>query len=97
LSRDKSTNFCRVSRHFDKSLQKNTNIFFNRFMTFDLDFFYLDTSNSYKLDNVIFVYKKTIYKKVFIFVERINNYIYIVNKIVVRNNLFLCFRDSIIT
>jgi hypothetical protein len=49
----------------------------------NLDFFYLDALDSYKLNNIIFVYKKTIYKEVFIFVERINNYIYIINKVVI--------------
>jgi len=63
----------------------------------NLDFFYLDALDNYKLDNIIFAYKKTIYREVFIFVERINNYIYIVNKVAIRDNLFLCFCNSAIT
>jgi len=63
---------------------------------FNLDFFYLDILDNYRLDNIIFVYKKTIYREVFIFVERVNNYIYIVNKVVVRDNLSLYFCNSII-
>jgi len=97
LSRNKSIDFCRVARHFNKFLQENTNIFFNKFKIFNLDFFYLDALDGYKLNNIIFTYKKTIYREVFIFVERINNYAYIVDKIIVRNNLFFCLCDSIIT
>jgi hypothetical protein len=96
LSRDKSTNFYRISKYFNKFLQKDINIFSNRFKMFNLDFFYLDILDNYRLDNIIFVYKKTIYREVFIFVERVNNYIYIVNKVVVRDNLSLYFCNSII-
>jgi len=56
---------------------------FSRFKTSNFDFFYLDASNSYKLNNIIFAYKKTIYREIFIFVKRINNYVYVVNKVVV--------------
>ncbi len=49
----------------------------------NLNFFHLDALNNYKLSNIIFAYKKTIYKKVFIFVERINNYVYVVNEVVI--------------
>jgi len=72
-------------------------MFSSRFKTSNLDFFYLDALDNYKLDNIIYAYKKTIYREIFIFVERINNYAYVVNKVVIRNNLFLCFYNSIIT
>ncbi len=68
----------------------------NRFKMLNLDFFYLDALDNYKLDNIIFVYKKTIYREVFIFVERINNYVYVVNKIIVRDNLSFYLCNSII-
>jgi len=83
LSQDKSTNFRRVSRHFNKFSQENTNIFSNRFKTLNLGFFHLDVLDNYELDNIIFAHKKTIYKEVFIFVERINNYAHIVGEVVV--------------
>jgi len=72
-------------------------MFSSRFKTSNLDFFYLNALNNYKSSNIIFVYKKTIYREIFIFVERINNYVSIVSKIVVRNNFSFCFCDSVIT
>jgi len=83
LFRNKLISFCRVARYFNKFLQENTNIFFSRFKTSNLDFFYLDALDSYKSSNIIFVYKKTIYRDLFIFVERINNYAYIVSEIAI--------------
>jgi hypothetical protein len=56
----------------------------------NLDFFYLNALNNYRLNNIIFVYKKTIYKEFFIFVKYIYKYIYIVNKVTIQNNLSLC-------
>jgi hypothetical protein len=58
-------------------------MFFNRFKTSNLDFFYLNALNNYELNNIIFAYKKTIYREVFIFVERINNYIYVVGEVII--------------
>ncbi len=58
-------------------------MFFSRFKTSNLSFFYLDALDNYKLSNIIFVYKKTIYREVFTFVKRINNYIYVIDKVVV--------------
>ncbi len=56
----------------------------------NLDFFYLNALNNYRLNNIIFVYKKKIYKEFFIFVKYIYKYIYIVNKVTIQNNLSLC-------
>jgi len=83
LFRNKSNNFRCVARYFNKFLQENINVSFNRFKISNLDFFYLDALNNYKLDNIIFVYKKTIYKEVFIFVEHINNYAHVVDEIAI--------------
>ncbi len=63
----------------------------------NLDFFYLDALNNYKLNNIIFAYKKIIYREVFIFIERVNNYVYVVNEIVIRDNFSLCLRNFVIT
>jgi len=69
----------------------------SRFKTSNLDFFYLDALDNYELNNIIFAHKKTIYREVFIFVERVNDYTHVVDEIVVRNNLFLCFRNFVMT
>jgi len=58
-------------------------VFSNRFKTPNLDFFHLDALDNYKLNNIIFAHKKTIYREVFIFVERINDYVHVVNEVVV--------------
>jgi len=83
LSRNKLINFRCVAKYFDKFLQENIDISFSWFKTSNLDFFCLDALNNYKLNNIIFAYKKTIYREVFIFVEHINNYAYVVNKIAI--------------
>ncbi len=83
MFRNKSTNFYRVSKHFNKFLQENIDVSSNRFKTSNLDFFHLDALDNYKLNNIIFAHKKTIYREVFIFVERINDYIYVVDEIVI--------------
>jgi len=83
LSQNKSTNFRRISRHFNEFLQKDTSVSFSRFKTSNLDFFHLDALDSYKLNNIIFAYKKTIYKEVFIFVERTNDYAHVVGEVIV--------------
>jgi len=69
----------------------------SRFKTSNLDFFYLDALDNYELNNIIFAHKKTIYREVFIFVERVNDYTHVVDEIVVRNNLFFCFRNFVMT
>ena len=47
-------------------------------------------------DLLYFFYKKTIYRKIYIFVSRINDYIHLIDKIIVRDNLSLCLRKIII-
>jgi len=83
LSRNKLTNFRRAFRHFNELSQEDTSVSSNRFKAPNLGFFHLDALDSYELNNIIFVHKKTIYRKVFIFVERINDYAYVVDEIVV--------------
>ncbi len=55
----------------------------SRFKTSNLSFFHLDALDNYELDNIIFAHKKTIYKEVFIFVERVNDYVYVVDEVIV--------------
>ncbi len=97
MSRNESINFRRVSRHFNEFLQENTSVFSSRSKTSNLDFFYLDALDSYELDNIIFAHKKTIYREVFIFVERVNDYAHVVDEVVVRDNLSFCFRNFVMT
>jgi hypothetical protein len=83
LFRNKSINFRHALRHFNKFLQKNTNVLFNQFKTFNLNFFHLNALDSYELNNIIFAHKKTIYREVFIFIERVNDYAHVIDEIVV--------------
>jgi len=62
-----------------------------KFKTTNIKFFYLDIFENYSAKFIIFIYKKTIYCKIFIFIDRIKNYIYIVDKVAICKNLFFCF------
>jgi len=97
LPRDESTNFRRAPRHFDEPPQENTGVPPSRFKAPDLGFFHLDAPDSYELGNIIFAHKETIYREVFTFVERVNDYAHVVGEVVVRDNLSLCLRDSVMT
>ena len=68
----------------------------NRFKAIDLDFFHFDVFESYESNDIIFFHKKTIYREVFTFVQRINDYVHVVNEFVVRE-FFFDFRDAIMT
>jgi len=68
---------------------------FSRFKASNLDFFHLNALNNYESNNIIFAYKKTIYREIFIFVEHMNDYAHVVDEIVVRNNLSFCFRNFV--
>ncbi len=91
MFRNESIVFRRAFRHFNKFLQKDINVSFSRFKTSNLDFFYLDASNNYESNNIIFAHKKTIYREVFIFIERMNNYAHVIGEVVVRNNFCFVF------
>ena len=69
----------------------------NRFKAIDLDFFHFDVFESYESNDIIFAHKKTIYREVFIFVQRVNDYAYVIDEFVVRENLFFCLRDATMT
>lgn len=72
-------------------------ISFNRFRIFDLEFFYLDVLESYEIDNIIFAHKEIIYREIYIFVQRINNYAHIVNESTIKESFFFYFRATTIT
>jgi hypothetical protein len=97
LSRDELTNFRRASRHFNKSSQENMDVSSSRFKAPNLDFFHLDALDNYESNNIIFAHKKTIYREVFIFVERVNDYAHVVDEVVVQDNLSLCLCDFAMT
>ncbi len=97
MSWNESTNFYRASRYFDEFLQKNIDVFSSQFKALNLGFFHLDALDNYELSNIVFAHKKTIYKEVFIFVERVNDYAHVINEVVVRNNLSFCLRNFVIT
>ncbi len=50
------------------------------FRIFDLNYFYLDLEKFYSKSNIITTRKKTIYREVYIFCCRIDNYISIIEK-----------------
>ncbi len=69
----------------------------NRFKASNLGFFHLDALNNYELNNIIFAHKKTIYKEIFVFVERVNDYAHVIDEVVIRNNLSFCLRNFVMT
>ena len=72
-------------------------IIINRLKAVDFHFFHFDVFESYESNDIIFAHKKAIYREVFIFIRRINDYAHVINEFVVRENLFFCFRDAIMT
>jgi len=70
-------------QNFSKSVKSvNNNISENNiiFRIFDLDYFYSDFEKFYNKNNIIIIEKKIIYRKIYIFCRRINDYISIVEK-----------------
>ena len=103
IMREKIQQIASTSREYNFITNSNSyssnelEIVVNRFKAIDFDFFHLDVFENYESNDIIFVHKKTIYREVFIFVQRINDYVYVINEFVVRENLFFCFRDAIMT
>ena len=103
IMREKIQQIANTSREYNFITNSNSyssnelEIVVNRFKAIDLDFFHLDVFESYESNDIIFAHKKIIYREVFIFVQRINDYTHVVNESVVRENLFFCFRDATIT
>ena len=97
MPRDEPTSFRRASRHFDEPSQEDIGVPSSRFKAPNLGFFHLDALDNYGPSNIIFAHKETIYREVFIFVERVNDYAHVVSEVVVRDNLSLCLRGSAMT
>ena len=67
-----------------------------RFKIIDFEFFHSNASKNWNTKFIIFFHKKTIYREIYIFVSRINDYIYLIDEIIVRDNLSFCLREIII-
>ena len=67
-----------------------------KFNTQNLKFFYFDISKLYKSDYIIYNYKKIIFRKIYIFNKYIYNYIFFINELIIKDNLFFYFRESIL-
>lgn len=76
---------------------EHTTASFNRFRASDLGFFHPDAPESYGAGGIIFAHKETIYREVFTFVQRVNDYAHIVGESAVKESLSFCFRGSAMT
>jgi len=63
----------------------------------DLRFFHPNALESYEINDVIFAHKETIYREVFTFVQRVNDYAHIVGEPAMKENLAFGFQKSAIT
>ena len=103
IMREKIQQIANTSKEYNFITNSNSyssnelEIVVNRFKTIDFDFFHLDAFESYESNDIIFAYKKTIYREIFIFVQRVNDYAHVIDEFVVRENLFFCLRDATMT
>ena len=103
IMRKKIQQIANTSREYNFITNSNSyssdelEIVVNRFKAADLDFFHFDASESYESNDIIFAHKKTIYREVFTFVQRVNDYAHVVDESVVRENLFFCLRGATMT
>jgi len=72
----KQQKFSKSVESIDNNISENIIIF----RIFDLDYFYSDFEKFYNKNNIIIIEKKIIYRKIYIFCRRINDYISIVEK-----------------
>ena len=66
----------------------------SRFNVQDLRFFYFDVLKLYNSEHVIYNHKKIIFKEVYIFNKRVYDYVLFIDEIIIKKNLFFCFRES---
>jgi hypothetical protein len=66
------------------------------FRIFNIDYFYLDLEKFYNKSNIVTIEKKTIYREIYIFCCRINNYVTIVKKEKIKNYISICFRNNVL-
>ena len=67
-----------------------------RFKIIDFEFFHSNVSKSWNTKFIIFFHKKTIYREIYVFVSRINDYAHLIDEIIVRDNLSLYLRKIVI-
>ena len=65
-----------------------------KFSTQDLGFFHPDLPESYSTGYIIYIYKETIFYKVYTFNKRVYNYTILVGKILVKENLLIYFYST---
>ena len=65
-----------------------------KFSAQDLGFFYLDALELYGIDHVNHNHKETNFQEVYTFNKRVHNYVLLIDKTTVRDNLSLCFWGS---
>ena len=103
IMREKIQQIANTSKEYNFITNSNSyssnelDVVVNRFKAIDLDFFHFDASKSYESDDIIFAHNKTIYREVFTFVQRVNDYAHIIDESVVRENLFFCLRNATMT
>ncbi len=64
------------------------------FQVFNLDYFYLDLKKFYNKSDIITIEKKIIYRKIYTFCRKIDNYVIILKREKIRNYIFICFRKN---
>ncbi len=61
------------------------------FRIFDLNYFYLNLKKFYNKSDIVTIKKKTIYREIYIFCRKVDDYITIVKKEKIRNYMSICF------
>ena len=103
IMREKIQQIANTSREYNFITNSNSyssdefKVAVNYFKAINLDFFHFDVFESYESNDIIFAHKKTIYREVFTFVQRVNDYVHVIDEFVVRENLFFCLRDATMT
>ena len=64
------------------------------FQIFNLDYFYLNFKKFYNKNNIVTIKKKIIYRKIYIFCRKVDNYITIVRKKKIKNYISIYFRSN---
>ena len=64
-----------------------------RFKIANVNYLYFDMSESYETDMIIFFNREIIYKEMFVFINRVRNYVTTLIEFEVLINLSSCFRE----
>jgi len=85
-------NFSKSVESADNNISENNVIF----RISDLDYFYSDLKKFYNKNNIVTIEKKTIYREIYIFCRRVDDYASIVEKKKIRNYISIYFRDNVL-